>query len=502
MPARDLILALDQGTSSSRAILFDHEASPIAVAQRPITQSFPYPGWVNQDPLELLNITLGVAKEVIASSGKRPEHIAAIGITNQRETTILWERASGHPVAPAIVWQSRQTANLVDGIQARGMSDVYQHITGLVPDAYFSATKIAWLLDCDADLRQRAEQGEILFGTVDSWLLWHMSGQRLHVTDASNASRTMLYDIREGQWSESLLADLQIPHAMLPTVRDNAEILFETPADLFGVPIPVAASIGDQQSALFGHACFMPGQAKNTYGTGSFVLMNTGAEPKPSMHRLLTTIAWRTGGVTEFALEGSIFTTGAAVQWLRDGLGIIEAAPEIERLADSVPTSGGVVFVPALTGLGAPYWDQHARGTIVGLTSGTSRTHLARATLEAIAFQTRDVLEAMSRDSQVAVTELRVDGGAARNNLLLQIQADILGVPVVRPRVIETTALGAAYLAGLAIGFWPDRDALATLRQVDRRFEPSLDTSRRELLYATWLRAVDRARAWAEDEPI
>ena len=494
--APDLVLALDQGTTSSRAILFDAAGAIRGLGQRPTTQLYPHPGWVNQDATEIWETTLAVAREALAVAGVTADRVAAIGVTNQRETTVLWERASGRPVGPAIVWQSRQTAPMVEAIARRGMAETYQRRTGLVPDAYFSATKIAWMLDQDPELRRRAEAGEVLFGTVDSWLLWQLSGGRAHLTDAANASRTMLFDIHELAWSEELLADLAIPRAMLPEVRGNAEVLFETAAEVLGAAVPVAGVAGDQQAALFGQACFAPGQAKNTYGTGSFLLMHTGTEPKASRHRLLTTVAWRIDGRTEYALEGAIFVTGAAVQWLRDGLGIIADAAEVEALAASVPDSGGVCFVPALAGLGSPYWDPDARGTIVGLSRGSTAAHLARATLEAIAFQTRDVLDAMERDAGIALRELRVDGGAARNDLLLQIQADVLGVPVVRPRSVETTALGAAYLAGLATGVWRDRAELASQWQAERRFEPAISQGERDGRYETWVRAVERARGW------
>ena len=496
MPNAPLILALDQGTTSSRAMLIDAAGDVRAVSQRPIGQAYPWPGWVNQDADEIWTTTLGVTREAVAAVGG-PQHIAAVGITNQRETTILWDRATGRPVAPAIVWQSRQSAPLVAALVERGLGPTYQRRTGLVPDAYFSATKIAWLLDTDRELRRRAEAGEVLFGTVDSWLLWNLLGNGVHLTDRANASRTMLYDIQTLDWANDLLADLAIPRAMLPEVRDNSGLLGETRSELFGDALPVTGAAGDQQAALFGQACFRPGQAKNTYGTGSFLLLHTGDEPKPSAHRLLTTIAWSIAGRTEYALEGAIFVTGAAVQWLRDGLGLIAEAADIEPLAASVPDSGGVTFVPALTGLGSPHWDPGARGTVVGISRGTTAAHLARATLEAIAFQTRDVLEAMTHDAGVPLAELRVDGGAARNDLLLQIQADVLGVPVVRPTNVETTALGAAFLAGLAVGVWRDRDQIAAQWQVDRRFEPTTGAAERDARYATWLRAVDRARGWA-----
>lgn len=496
----DLILALDQGTTSSRALLVGADGGIRGVAQRPTTQIYPEPGWVNQDPDEIWETTLAVAREVMGGAGVSAARLAAIGLTNQRETTILWDRSDGRPVGPAIVWQSRQTAPLVEAIARRGMTEIYQRRTGLVPDAYFSATKIAWMLERDPALRRRAETGEVLFGTVDSWLLWRLSGGRHHVTDYANASRTMLFDIHDLDWADELLGDLGIPRAMLPAVRGNAEVLFETAADLFGAPVPVAGVAGDQQAALFGQGCFAPGQAKNTYGTGSFLLMHTGEEPRVSRHRLLTTIAWQIDGRTEYALEGAIFVTGAAVQWLRDGLGIIAEAAEVEALAASVPDSGGVCFVPALAGLGSPHWDAAARGTIVGLTRGSTAAHLARATLEAIAFQTRDVVDAMERDSGIELTELRVDGGAARNDLLLQMQADLLGVPVIRPQSVETTALGAAHLAGLATGLWRDRAELRSRAGIERRFEPAMGEAERDGRYETWSRAVERARGWVKSD--
>jgi glycerol kinase len=490
------VLAIDQGTTSSRAIVFDHAGRIRGFGQHPTRQIYPHPGWVNQDAGELWETTVHAVDDALAAAGVGADQLAAIGISNQRETTILWDRATGRPVAPAIVWQSRQTAPLVAAIEDRGMAPTYQRLTGLVPDAYFSATKIAWLLDGDAELRRRAEAGDVLFGTVESWLLWQLSGGKAHLTDLSNASRTMVFDIRTLEWSAPLLADLAIPVAMLPRPVGNSELLIETDPSLLGAAVPVAGAAGDQQAALFGQACFAAGQAKNTYGTGSFMLLHTGTDAVPSRNRLLTTIAWRLGDTVEYALEGSVFVTGAAVQWLRDGLGIIERAADIEPLAASVADSGGVSFVPALVGLGAPHWDPAARGTLIGLTRGTTKAHIARATLEAIAFQTRDVLDAMTADCGVALSELRVDGGAAANDLLMQIQADLLGVPVVRPKVTETTALGAAYLAGLAVGVWQDRDELAAQWQVDRRFEPSLVPGERERRYERWREAVERSKEW------
>jgi glycerol kinase len=493
------LLAIDQGTTSSRAILFDSSATAIAVAQRATTQNYPQLGWVNQDANEIWTTTIDCCHEVIANAAISAGEIQAIGIANQRETTILWDARTGEPVAPAIVWQSRQSTPQVDEINARGLSSNYQAITGLVPDAYFSGTKIAWLFEHEPELRSRAERGDIKFGTVDCWLMWKLSAGRHHITDAANASRTMLFDIRTLDWSDRLLADLGIPRQMLPAIVPNSGLLFETDPDIFGRAVPVAGSAGDQQGALFGQACFELGEAKNTYGTGSFLLMNTGREPIASKNRLLTTIAWKLNLEVVYALEGAVFVTGAAVQWLRDGLGIIKSSADIEPLAASVPDNGGVAFVPALVGLGAPHWDARARGAIVGLTRGTTAAHIARATLEAIAFQTRDVLDAMARDADAPMTQLKVDGGAASNNLLLQIQSDLLGIPVIRPANLETTATGAAFLAGLATGIWTDLDDIRRTWQVDRRFEPSISHDERDSRYRTWQRAVERSLNWAID---
>ena len=488
-----VILAIDQGTTSSRAVLFDRQGKMLGSEQQEIEQIYPRSGWVNQNATHIWDVTRTMMQRVISSTGVDVADIAGIGITNQRETTVLWDRTTGEPVAPAIVWQSRQTAPLVDDIIRRGEGDRYRRITGLVPDAYFSATKIAWLLDQDPEIRKRAEAGELAAGTIDSWLIWKLSGGSHHVTDYSNASRTMLYDIRSLAWSDELLADQAIPSALLPEVRGNAEVLCETDAEVLGRAIPVAGVAGDQQSALFGQACFAPGEAKNTYGTGSFLLMQTGTEATVSSHDLLTTIAWGIDGVVEYALEGAIFVTGAAVQWLRDGLGIIDQAADVEALAASVDDTEGVVFVPALAGLGAPYWDSGARGTITGLSRGSTAAHIARATMEAIAFQSRDVLDAMQADSGITLEELRVDGGAAANDLLMQIQADVLGVPVVRPRNVETTVLGAAYLSGIAVGVWNDREDVRATWEVDRRFEPGWSEDERASRYAGWKDAVGRA---------
>jgi len=486
------VLAIDQGTTSSRAVIYDGTGTAIGSVQREIEQIYPRPGWVNQDAMHIWEVTLDVTRRVLAETGIPAGAIAGIGITNQRETTVLWDRATGQPVAPAIVWQSRQSAPLIDAIRARGMAETYQRITGLVPDAYFSASKIAWLLDGDDVLRRRAEAGEIAFGTIDAWLIWNLTGGAVHSTDYANASRMMLYDIRRLEWSPELLADLGIPAAILPDVHGNSEAIAQTDPALFGAAIPIAGSGGDQQCALFGQACFAPGEAKNTYGTGSFLLMQTGMEVVTSTHQLLSTIAWGIDGVVEYALEGSIFVTGSAVQWLRDGLGIIRHARDIEPLAASVPDAGGVTFVPALSGLGAPYWDANARGTISGITRGTTAGHIARATLEGIAFQSRDVLDAMQRDGEIALGALRVDGGAAQNDLLMQIQADVLGVAVERPEVIETTVRGAAFLAGLATGVWTSRDDLRAGLAIDRRFEPAIGDDERESRYAAWRDAVQR----------
>jgi glycerol kinase len=492
-----LILALDQGTTSSRAILFDRAGSPVAVSQRATHSAFPEPGWVNQDARELWETILQCARDVLATPGIDSSRVAAIGITNQRETTILWDRVTGEPVAPAIVWQSRQSAPVVDAITARGLAETYQRRTGLIPDAYFSGTKIAWLLDHERGLRARAEAGELCFGTVESWLLWNLSGGTIHATDASNASRTMLMDLATREWDPTLLADLGIPPAILPGIVGNAGIICESAPALLGRAIPVAGMAGDQQSALFGQACFSPGEVKNTYGTGSFLLMNAGSTPPVSRNRLLSTMAWSLPDGPTYALEGAVFVTGSAVQWLRDGLGIIERSSDVEPLAASVPDAGDVFFVPALTGLGAPWWDPDARGTIVGLTRGSTKAHIARATLDAIAHQCRDVVDAMTEDSGIPLSALRVDGGAAANNLLMQTQSDLLGVPVVRPANIETTALGAAYLAGLGAGLYSGLDEIAANWKIDRVFEPAITAEERNARHARWREAVERSRSWA-----
>lgn len=499
---KSAILALDQGTTSSRAIVFDHAGAIRAVAQQELSQSFPRAGWVEHDPQQIWETQLATARRALAEAGLKPGDIAAIGITNQRETTVLWDRKTGAPVHPAIVWQDRRTAAFCDELKRAGHTGLIQQKTGLVPDAYFSGSKLRWLLDRVPGARARAQRGELAFGTVDSWLLWQLTGGTVHATDASNASRTLLFNLTTGTWDEELLQLLNIPREVLPEVRSSGEIYGETAATLFGSPLPIAGIAGDQQAALFGQNCFTRGMAKNTYGTGCFLLMNIGSEPRPSQNQLLTTVAWRLGGSTEFALEGSVFIGGAVVQWLRDGLGLIRSAQEIESLAASVPDSGGVYLVPAFAGLGAPHWDQYARGTLTGLTRGTTAGHLARAALEGIAFQVADVLEAITQDSGIAVNELRVDGGASANNLLLQFQADILQVPVVRPRVIETTALGAAYLAGLAVGFWKNRDEIQRAWQMDRTFAPQMSRADAVHRRQRWAEALNRARDWEEHSSV
>ena len=493
-----LILALDQGTTSSRAILFDHAGRVRGVAQRELRQSFPQPGWVEHDPDEIWQSQLTVARQVLAEQGVSAAEVAAIGITNQRETTLLWDRATGRPACPAIVWQDRRTAGLCDALRREGHGQLFQRKTGLVIDAYFSGSKLRWMLDHVPGVRDRADRGELAFGTVDGWLLWNLTGGRLHVTDATNASRTLLYDIHAGRWDDELLDLLRVPRSVLPEVRSSSEVYGETDPDLFGRPIPIAGLAGDQQAALFGQTCFDRGLAKNTYGTGCFLLMNLGPEPIASHHRLLTTVAWQRGGATEYAMEGSIFIGGAVVQWLRDGLGLVKDAADVEALAASVPDAGGVYLVPAFAGLGAPHWDAYARGTITGITRGTTAAHLARAALEGIAFQVADVLEVMRADTAIPVRELRVDGGASANNLLLQFQADLLQVEVVRPQVIETTALGAAYLAGLAVGYWRDVDDVRKNWQVDRTFEPRLSADEAAHRRRRWTEALQRSRDWEE----
>ena len=491
---QQFVLALDQGTTSSRAIVFDDRGQIVADAQQPVDVSFPHPGWVEVDANEIWRITEEVGRAALDRASLASDQVAAIGITNQRETTVIWDRKTGEPVAPAIVWQSRQTAPLVRELDERGLGDTVSDITGLVLDPYFSATKIRWILDHGDGLQERAEAGELCFGTIDSWLIWKLTGG-FHVTDITNASRTMLFDINSCLWSERLLAELRIPAAMMPEVIGNSGIISEAVGAFAGIPI--AGSAGDQHAALFGQACFQTGMAKNTYGTGSFALANIGASPVHSKHGLLTTLAWRLGDSVTYASEGSILVSGSAVQWLRDGLQIIDSSVEIEPLARSVPDSGGVVFVPALAGLGAPDWDASARGLLIGLTRGTTRAHIGRATLEAIAFQVADVLDAMSKDSGVALPELRVDGGASSNGLLLQIQADFLGVPVVRSAIQETTALGAAYLAGLGSGVWSGLSEISGQWQSSGSFQPLISADERESRKERWREAVGRSMRWS-----
>jgi len=487
------ILALDQGTTSSRGIVFGHDGSIIAVAQKEFQQIFPQSGWVEHDANEIWQTQLETAKGALAKAGMTAADIAGIGITNQRETTLIWDRKTGEPIHNAIVWQDRRTAEFCDGLKAAGHTQLIQERTGLVIDAYFSGSKVRWLLDNVPGARARAERGELAFGTMDSWLIWKLTNGDKHIIDPTNASRTLLYNLR-GSWDDELLGILGVPRALLPEVRSSSEVYAETTA--LGGPIKIAGIAGDQQAALFGQNCFERGTAKNTYGTGCFMLMNIGTEPQISKQKLLTTVAWKIGDRTEYALEGSVFIGGAVVQWLRDGLGIIKTSREVEELAATVPSSGGVYLVPAFAGLGAPYWDQYARGTITGLTRGTTRAHIARAALDGIAFQVADVLEVMKQDSGIEMSALRVDGGASANDMLMQFQADILQAPVVRPKVIETTALGAAYLAGLATGFWKDRSEVTKSWQVDRTFEPKMSADKAAHRRARWKQALDRARDW------
>ncbi|MEF8698041.1 MAG: glycerol kinase GlpK [Candidatus Accumulibacter sp. UW26] len=496
--SQQFILALDQGTTSCRAILFGRDGGLHGLAQQEFTQHYPQPGWVEHDADEIWHRQLAVARQVLRDQGVQASQIAAVGITNQRETTVLWDRDSGEALHRAIVWQDRRTASACDRLAAAGHVELFRERTGLVLDAYFSGTKLQWLLDHVPGARARAERGELAFGTIDSWLAWKLSGGRIHVTDASNASRTLLFDIRRRCWDEALLKLLDIPSALLPRIVESSGVITTIDTELLGAPIPLAGIAGDQQAATYGQACLEPGMAKNTYGTGCFLLMNTGHQAVTSRHRMLTTIGWQRQQQTTYLLEGSVFMGGATVQWLRDGLGLISRSDEIEPLAASVPDSDGVYLVPAHTGLGAPYWDPYARGALLGMTRGTTRAHLARAALEAIAFQSAEVLGAMERDAGGRLRELRVDGGAAGNNLLLQFQADLLDVPVVRPRITETTALGAAYLAGLAVGFWRDEAELSALWQVDRRFEPAMTRQQRADRLANWRRAVERCRHWVE----
>jgi len=489
------VLALDQGTTSSRAIVFDHAGSVVASAQQEFRQIFPKPGWVEHDASEIWTSQLATAKAAIAKAGLAATDIAAIGITNQRETTVVWDRHTGAPIHHAIVWQDRRTAARCDQLKARGLAATIKRKTGLVVDAYFSGTKLEWILKNVPGARAKAKAGNLAFGTIDTWLIWNLTAGRVHVTDPSNASRTMLFNLK-GDWDQELLKTLGVPRSVLPEVRSSSEVYGET--TLLGGSIPIAGIAGDQQAALFGQACTQPGMVKNTYGTGCFMLMNTGTKPIVSKHNLLTTVAWRIGDRTEFALEGSIFIAGAVVQWLRDGLGIIKASSDVEALASQVTDPAGVYLVPAFAGLGAPHWDQYARGLVAGVTRGTTAAHIARAALEGIAFQVADVLRAMEADARIKLKELRVDGGASANNLLMQFQSSLLGVPVVRPKITETTALGAAYLAGLAVGYWKDQKQIAAQWQVDRRFTPAMKQVERDKLDAGWRKALERARRWED----
>ncbi|HLN21819.1 MAG TPA: glycerol kinase GlpK [Bacteroidales bacterium] len=492
------ILSIDQGTTSSRAILFDRSGSPVSFAQKEFTQFFPEPGWVEHDAEEIWSTQAGVAFDAIARAGIDSKDIAAIGITNQRETTIIWNRKTGKPLHRAIVWQDRRTSALCDRLKSEGYGEIIRKKTGLIIDAYFSATKIKWILDNIKGAREAAEKGELAFGTVDSWLVWNLTGGKLHITDVSNASRTMLFDIHTLQWDDELLKIFNVPSSMLPEVRQSSEVYGNT-SGLFSTGIPISGIAGDQQAALFGQMCIKPGMVKNTYGTGCFMVMNIGTKPIESKNNLLTTIAWKTDNKTYYALEGSIFIAGAVVQWLRDGLGIIKNSADVEKLAGNVKDSDGVYFVPAFAGLGAPHWDQHARGTIVGITRGSTASHIAKAALDSIAFQTLDVLKAMQNDSSIEISELRVDGGATVNNKLMQFQSDLLQAKVVRPAVTETTALGAAYLAGLAVNYWSGLDEISTQWKVEKIFSPELGNAEITALVKGWHRAVKAAKAWAEE---
>ncbi len=493
------ILALDQGTTSSRSLVFDQAGTVVAMAQREFTQHFPQPGWVEHDPEEILTTQMATAREAVATAGLSMADIAAVGITNQRETTVVWDRATGKAIHNAIVWQDRRTAEVCDGLRHAGEAPRIRAATGLELDAYFSGTKAAWILDHVDGARERAERGELAFGTVDSWLIWHLTGGAVHATDPSNASRTLLYNLHDLAWDEAMLTLFQVPAAVLPEVKASSGVFGHATALSAEHAPPIAGVAGDQQSALFGQQCTAPGMVKNTYGTGCFMLMNTGTEPVASEHRLLTTVAWQIGDQTHYALEGSIFMGGATVQWLRDGLGLIADSDEIEGLASSVTDADGVVIVPAFAGLGTPHWNGHARGAVFGLTRGSSKAHLARAVLDSIAHQTVDVMRAMEADAGVPIAQLRVDGGATVNDLLMQFQSDILGCEVVRPEVTETTALGAAYLAGLAVGYWADLEAIGAQWQAERTFRPAMDDDQRQAADAGWNRAVRATLAWAED---
>ncbi|MGZ5190112.1 MAG: glycerol kinase GlpK [Flavisolibacter sp.] len=492
------ILALDQGTTSSRAILFDKKGNIVSVAQKEFKQFFPQPGWVEHDPMEIWSSQVTVATEAIIQKGFTPSDVAAIGITNQRETTIVWDKETGKPLYNAIVWQDRRTASYCDELKNKGLAEMIRKKTGLVIDAYFSATKLKWIIEHVDGAKEKAKKGKLLFGTVDSWLLWNLTGGAVHATDVTNASRTMLFNIHTMQWDEELLDLFDIPKNMLPEVRSSSEVYGETAGKILAAKIPIAGIAGDQQAALFGQMCIREGMVKNTYGTGCFMLMNVGDKPIQSNNNLVTTVAWKINGKVNYALEGSIFIGGAVVQWLRDGLGIIKASPDVEALASSVPDNGGVYLVPAFAGLGAPHWNQYARGTIVGITRGTTAAHFARAALESIAFQTMEILKAMENDSGIEIKELRVDGGATSDDLLMQIQATVMNAKVVRPGITETTAMGAAYLAGLATGFWASIEEIEKQWIVDRVFEPQPNNNTENMI-KQWHKAVKAAKAWAED---
>jgi glycerol kinase len=494
-----VLLALDQGTTSSRAMVFDDSARVVGVSQRELETTYPRAGWVEQDPRQIWSTQLETARAALGEAGVTPADVAAIGISNQRETTLLWDRRTGEPLYNAIVWQDRRTASACERLRAQDAESIVAERTGLLIDPYFSATKLAWLLDRVDGARARAQSGELAFGTVDAWLIWNLTGGRLHATDATNASRTMMFNIHTRDWDDTLLQLLDIPRSVLPRVIDSSGVCGESDQTVLGASIPIGGIAGDQQAALFGQQCVRNGMVKNTYGTGCFMLMQTGDRPIASGARLLTTVAWKIGERVDYALEGSVFVGGAVVQWLRDGLGLIRSASDVNALAGSVNDNGGVYFVPAFAGLGAPHWDPLARGTVIGLTGGSRAGHLARAAIESIAFQTTDILQAMRADSGIEVTELRVDGGASQSDLLLQFQADMLGVPVLRPRNYESTALGAASLAGLAVGFWPDVRMLEQHWQLDRRFEPQMPVAQADTLKSNWHRAVERARDWARD---
>lgn len=494
------ILALDQGTTSSRAILFDHKGSIKDVSQEEFDQIFPRPGWVEHNAEQIWDTQSRVARDVLKKAGVPSSDIAAIGITNQRETTVIWDRRTGKPIFNAIVWQDRRTAGFCDELKAGGHQDLIREKTGLVIDAYFSGTKVRWILDNVDGARDLANAGHLAFGTIDSWLVWNLTGGKRHITDVTNASRTLLYNIHTGDWDNELLELLNVPRNILPEVCSSSEIYGHTAAGLLDAQVPISGIAGDQQAALFGQMCTSEGMVKNTYGTGCFMLMNTGEKAVESTNNLLTTVAWKIGDTTHYALEGSIFIAGAVVQWLRDGLGIISSSKEVEPLAKSVPDNGGIYIVPAFAGLGAPHWDQYARGTIAGITRGTTRAHFARAALEGIAYQVDDVLKAMEADASLKLTEMRVDGGAAANDLLMQFQADMLQVPVLRPKVLETTALGAAYLAGLAVGFWDSQEEIARQWQIDQRYEPKMGADAVKSLKKGWQKALEKSKDWAERE--